>query len=167
MGAKISFSELFTYAVGDSTVHLPLSQLDRSSTTHIHGRLEIEIAGRVVPHMGFFAPSDVCLNTWVEELFRVLHFLGPSTAASYVFDEGEQGQPAFEFKREGEALFVSITESQLSGTSGDPSFQRVSCLWSEFRSETEQFLEALRSAIVAESPRVGASWWSEHALRPA
>ena len=166
MGARISCCELFTYAVDDASIHLPLSELDRS-TGHIHGRLEVTIGEQVLPHMGFFGPNDVCLNTWVEELSKVSHLLGRSTTASYVFDEGEQGQPAFEFRREGDILLLSVKDSPLSGASGDSSFQMVSCRWSEFLSETEKFLETLRRVVVAESPRVGATWWSEHALRPA
>jgi hypothetical protein len=164
--ASITFSDLFTYAIDDPSVHLPLSDLDRGAG-HIHGLLRVAIGERVLPHMGFFGPHDVCLNTWVEELRNVLRSLDVSAGEHYLFDEGEQGQPAFEFKRQGDILAVSVCDSQLSGAQGDPSFQRVCCMWSEFRSAIEQFLIEFRQVVLAQCPAAGASWWVQHVERAA
>ena len=162
MSASISFSQLFTYAVDDTSVRLPLDALARSAG-HIHGLLKVEVSGRVLPHMGFFGPDDVCFNTWVEELSHVVLKLGAAQAATYTFDEGEQGQPAFAFRRDGDLLYVSVVESQLSGAEGDPSYQAVSCQWSEFRAAVSSFFASFRAALLEQCPRVGQTWWSSHA----
>lgn len=165
MTACITFSELFTYAANDTSVRLPLDALAHGAG-HIHGLLKLEVSGRVLPHMGFFGPEDVCFNTWVEELSRVVAELGDKDAATYTFDEGEQGQPAFAFRRNGDLLYVSVTESQLSGASGDPSYQDVSCLWSEFAVAVSGFFASFRAAILEQCPGVGKTWWATH-VQPA
>jgi hypothetical protein len=158
MSVRIAFSELFTYSAENTDVHLPLAELGRGAG-HIHGRLEVVIDGRSLPRMGFWGPSDVCFNPWVEELRRVVSQLGPSESATYLFDEGEQGQPAFEFRREGWTLFVSVVESALSDAPADPAFQSVSCSWAEFRAQVDSFLPALREAVLAAAPGPGKAWW--------
>jgi len=162
MTARLSFSELFTYAVGDASVRLPLNALSHSAG-HIHGLLELEVSGHVMPHMGFFGPNDVCFNTWIEELSKVVLQLGAKEAATYTFDEGEQGQPAFVFKRVGAILYVSVAESLLSGAESDPSYQDVSCQWSEFHAAVRDFFASFRSVLLGHCPRVGQTWWSTHA----
>ncbi len=162
MSADIVFSQLFTYAVDDTSVRLPLDALARSSG-HIHGVLKLEVAGRVLPHMGFFGPDDVCFNTWVEELSQLVLKLGAGEAATYTFDEGEQGQPAFVFRRDGDLLYVSVVDSQLSGAKGDLSYQSVGCQWSEFRAAVSSFLASFRAALLEQCPRVGQTWWASHA----
>jgi len=165
MSAIISFSELFTYAVDDSSIRLPLNAL-AASAGHIHGFLKLEISGRVLPHMGFFGPDDVCFNTWIEELSHVVRELGAKDTATYIFDEGEQGQPAFTFKRNGSLLRISVVGSPLSGANGDPSYQDVSCQWPEFLAAVSSFFASFRAALLAQSPRVGQTWWGAHA-KPA
>lgn len=162
MSATITFSELFTYAVDDPSIRLPLDALAHSAG-HIHGLLMFEVSGRVLPHMGFFAPNDVCFNTWVEELSHVVLDLGAKEAATYTFDEGEQGQPAFAFKRDGDILYVSVAQSLLSGAEGDPSYQDVSCQWSEFLAATSAFFARFRAALLEQCPGVGQTWWATHA----
>ncbi len=51
--------------VGYDSERLPLHMLDPDCC--IHGYLRIEIGGRLVPHMGFFGPDDVCFSNWAEE----------------------------------------------------------------------------------------------------
>jgi hypothetical protein len=165
MTAHISFSELFTYAADNSTVRLPLDALAHSAG-HVHGLLEIEISGRTLPHMGFFGSADVCFNTWVEELSRVVQELGTNASTAYTFDEGEQGQPAFAFERNGDLLYLSVVESPLSGATGDPLYQNVSCAWSEFDAAVSSFFTTFRAVLLEQSPRVGQTWWSEYA-KPA
>jgi hypothetical protein len=48
------------------------------------------------------------LNTWTQELCAIEDALSEQQEAIYVFDEGEQGQPAYEFRKEAELLFVSV-----------------------------------------------------------
>lgn len=161
MNTSISFSQLFTYAVHDTSVRLPLEAL-ADSTDHIHGLLTLKISGRALPHMGFFGPDDVCFNTWIEELYQVTLKLEAAEAATYTFDEGKQGQPAFVFKRNGELLFVSVVESHLSGADGDPSYQAVSCRWSEFHAAVAAFFVSFHSALLEQCPGVGKAWWAAH-----
>jgi hypothetical protein len=117
--------------------------------------------------MGFFGPHDVCLNTWIEEFTEVVRNLAASESAMYVFDEGEQGQPAFEFKRDGNVLSVSVVESVLSGASADPAFQSVSCPWSDFHSEVQNFFIEFRQALLVAAPRSGQAWWERHGRQVA
>ena len=143
-----------------------MSELGRSDGP-VHGHLEVRIDGREVPHMGFFGPHDVCLNTWIEEFTEVVRNLAASESAMYVFDEGEQGQPAFEFKRDGHVLSVSVVESVLSGASADPAFQSVSCPWSDFHAEVQNFFTEFRQALLVAAPRSGQEWWERHGRQVA
>jgi hypothetical protein len=166
MSAIISFSELFTYHVNDSSVRLPVDAL-ADSAGHIHGLLKIDISGHILPHMGFFGPDDVCFNTWIEELSHVVQELGATDTATYTFDEGEQGQPAFVFERNGNLLRISVVESPLSGAQGDPSYQDVGCQWPEFLTAVSIFFANFRAALLTQSPRVGQTWWGTHATPAA
>ena len=106
----ISFANLWTDRASDSgaTERQPLSGLGgKKNTGHVHGTLTIEIAGRPVPHLGYFGPDDVCLSTWIVELCCVVNALA-ETRGEYTFDEGEQGQPAFHFARVDDEVVVSI-----------------------------------------------------------
>jgi hypothetical protein len=161
MSVSISFSKLFTYAE-DTSDRLPLSALSEGAG-HIHGILELRFSGRVLPHMGFFGPDDVCFNTWVEELSRVMLELKAAEVASYTFDEGEQGQPAFAFHKEGGQVFISVVESSLSGAKGDQSYQRVNCQWSEFQAAVSSFFSSFYATVSAQCPKVAPAWWVAHA----
>jgi hypothetical protein len=128
---------------------------------HVHGRLRIEIDGRELPHLGFFGPDDVCLYTWVPELARIRSALAGGDAR-YVFDEGEQGQPAFVFERVGETVYVSIEDSriaELSGGHGDAEWQRVPCIAADLFEAIDRFFVALRAQMLAAGP-YGAHWWA-------
>jgi hypothetical protein len=160
MAFRISFSALSVpvYDEGDGHVLLPLEKL-ADPGDHIHGRLDVLIDGRALPYMGFFGAQDVCFNTWVEEFRRVLAELGGPAHAVYVFDEGEQGQPAYEFRREGETLLVSVIASLVTGMDGDADYQQVACRWDEFASGLETFFADLRGFVAAASPLAGEAWW--------
>lgn len=159
MSAQISFSKLFTYHVGDPSQRLRLSEL-ADEGEHIHGLFELAIAGRALPRMGFFGPDDVCFNTWIEELLRATQALAASEVSVYTFDEGEQGQPAFVFNREGETLYVSVVDSALSGAAGDASYQNIDCSWDEFRSAVTVFASNFHDMLRHECPLVAEEWWS-------
>lgn len=158
MTANITFSDLSISTADGARVSLDRYRPD---TGHVHGRLTIEISGRTLPHMAYSQPDDVCLNTWAEELLRVVLQLGAAESARYTFDKGEQGQPAFEFSREGELLYVSVVASVLSGAHGDPSFRMVSCLWVDFLAAAHRFFADLRAVLREQIPGAADAWWSE------
>ena len=151
MSVSIRFESLFTYTAESSRVRLPLSNL-ADGGDHIHGALSIHIAGKPLPSLGFFGPDDVCLNTWTEELHAIKEALSNKQEAIYVFDEGEQGQPAYEFRRDGDLLYVSVVESRISGTQGDPSYQQISCLWSDFLLSVRTYRSKLQATLQSEVP---------------
>ena len=97
---------------------------DESSFRHIHGLLDFKINNVTVPYIGYFGAEDVCFNTWFEELSNVIvtYRKGEKT---YLFDEGEQGQPAYQFDFEDGLCFLSIIDSPISEAEGDPNWQRV------------------------------------------
>ena len=105
---------------------LPLAEVKADS--HIHGALNFLISGRQLPHLGFFSFNDVCAGTWLHELDAMVRAFVSSSECRYVFDEGEQGQPAFVFERAGELAFVSVCDAEYSGGSADPEWQRVECV---------------------------------------
>lgn len=97
---------------GGGADKLPLVSL--SANDHIHGGLRIEIGGRLVPHLGFFDQDDACFMWWLRELQGVTDAFAASDTATYLYDEGEQGQPCFLFQRRGDQSFLSIVDSRIS-----------------------------------------------------
>jgi hypothetical protein len=156
---EIRFSELWTYECGDSSERLTLARLsDRGG--HIHGCLEIQVNGASLPHLGYFGPDDVCFNEWVFQLHSALRTLTSTTSISHIYDEGEQGQPAFLFQRESHDLFVSIVDSQLSDGKAHPDWQRVPCSYTDFEHNTSTFLTDFRQHLRTVAPQFAAEWWS-------
>lgn len=158
MSAAISYSKLFTYSAEDPCERVPIDNL-MGGENHVHGHLQIEIDGRALPHMGFFGPDDVCFNAWVQELSHVLRELGGGVASTYTFDEGEQGQPAFQFRRAEDRLFISIVDSPLSDAAGDSEFQNLSCAWSEFVAAVSSFFGSFRAELLERCPSAADAWW--------
>lgn len=137
---------------------LPLSALSHFNRNHIHGGLRIEIGGRLVPHVGYFGNADdVCFAIWLDELKGVSTAFSEPTAR-YVFDEGEEGQPAFVFERSGESGFFSIVDSQISGTLGDAEWQRVEFVADNFLSEYARFQDSFITALRREAPGSADEW---------
>jgi hypothetical protein len=157
MAALIRFENLFTYTAEATGIRLPLSAL-ASGTHHVHGRLEIIISGKPLPALGYAGTDDVCLNTWTSEISAVVEALNQAGDARYIFDEGEQGQPAYLFVREHDVLYVSVVDSVLSGAQGDPSYQQVSCVWEDFRQAATQYVQALRAELEREVPSYASAW---------
>ncbi len=95
-----------------------------------------------------------------DELSQMRTTLGRSHHARYVFDEGEQGQPAFEFRRDDSRAFLSIIASQLDeDVKGDPDWQDVSCDLDELLSSVARFLDELRQKVNTLAPHAAAAWW--------
>jgi hypothetical protein len=156
---QIRFSQLWTYECSESIERLPLSRLsDRGG--HVHGRLEIEVNSVPLPYLGYFGPDDVCFNEWVFQLHSALSTLRSASRISYTYDEGEQGQPAFLFERDGDELFVSIVASELSDGAADPDWQRVACSFTDFDRSVAQFLTDFRQHLCTAAPEFAAEWWS-------
>ena len=110
MSVKLSFQNL---AVIGSYERLPLSSLDLDENSHIHGELRFQIGDRIVPYMGFWNGDDVCFNTWIEEFENIVEAFDGIREATYLFDEGEQGQPAYRFDKESSRRKVLITSCHL------------------------------------------------------
>ncbi|MBX3218999.1 MAG: hypothetical protein KF795_00690 [Labilithrix sp.] len=167
---RISVADLWTYRVAETggTEREPLSRLaEGQNSGHVHGTLTIEIAGRTVPHLGFFGPDDVCMNTWVVELCLAANALGEGSG-EHTFDEGEQGQPAFTFQRIGEDVSFSINESVLGGGPADPEWQDVRFPYGAFRTAVVAFLDDLREQLRRHAPDGWEPWWPHKArLSPA
>jgi len=156
----IELSDLWTGQHGDRR---PISDLDADENSHIHGRLAIVIDGREVPRLGFFGSDDVCLNTWVPELLGLRAHLGAADGR-YVFDEGEQGQPAFVFERSGDALFVSVVRSEISDADGDERWSKTPGSAEEFFTAVTRVLDQIRTQLSALGDR-GERWWRQVSSR--
>jgi hypothetical protein len=162
---RISAANLWTHRIADTggTEREPLSRLGEGRNTgHVHGTLIIEIAGRAVPHLGFFGPDDVCLNTWLVELCNVVNGLAVPVG-EYTFDEGEQGQPAFTFARVGDEVAFSINESNLGGGAADLEWQDVRFPYRDFRAAVLLFIDELRSELRQQAPKSWERWWPREA----
>lgn len=126
---------------------------------HIHGHLSIEIGSRQLPYLGYWGPHDVCFNDWFEELSSIIEQFENSGESTYCFEEGEQGQPVFEFKYDGEnVVSISIVESSLSGHPGDPEWQDVEVSYSEFKNEIKKVSTQLLNDIEGKTPELLNQW---------
>jgi hypothetical protein len=154
---RIWFTDL---AAMEGNARLPLAEA--SVDRHVHGRLHFEVLGRQLPYMGYFSPSDVCFGTWLTELQGVVDAFSGAEEARYVFDEGEQGQPAYVFERKGRVAYISIVDSEFSGGTADPEWHEVECAASDLISACldvcRQFAGHLRSV----APTVADAWLGEH-----
>lgn len=158
---KVSFDRLFIMDV-ERKLRRGLFELT-DPDDHIHGVLAIDVDGRRLPHLGFFGPDDVCIGDWAVQLRRALRSLRESAGSRYVYDEHEQGQPAFLFEREGTDLFVSVVAAVYSGGGkADPDWQRVPCRFADFERSVESFIAELRDHILREAPVVAEEWWRLH-----
>ncbi|MBC7883634.1 MAG: hypothetical protein H7Y37_20280 [Anaerolineae bacterium] len=78
--------------------------------------------------------------------------------ASYTFDEGEKGQPAYLFEKEGESIYLSIIDSVLSGMEGDPEWQRVEFGYSDFLEQYLGFKAQFLSQLYTAAPGFADQW---------
>ena len=157
MTISIAFRSI--YVSGTNGERCSLNALDDDEYSHIHGELRIEVAGRRLPHMGFFGPEDVCFNIWTRELTAAVKVLRPEDPSTYTFDEGEQGQPAFQFRREEQVIFVSIVDSVIGDGIADETWQRVPCTLRDFEFAVSTFLVNLRGSIENGDPNEAAQNW--------
>jgi hypothetical protein len=153
---NLHVSRVRSSAGGDD---LPLSSLSRGD--HIHGGLRLEIGGRLVPYLGYGNANDVCFGSWLSELSGVADAFLEATAR-YVYDEGEQGQPAFIFERTGDTSFFSIADSQISDGLADTEWQRVEFATDEFLSEFYRLQNSFVAALRQEAPATAEEWIRAH-----
>ncbi len=151
---RIRFENLAAMEVNDRR---PLSELIVES--HIHGGLRLEFGGRLVPHLGYFGPDDVCFSQWIVELRHAAEAMR-TPDGRHVFDEGEQGQPAFVFEREGEKGYFSVAESEISEGQADPDWQRISFSPADFITAHEEFRRSFTTALRTAAPMVAEQWLS-------
>jgi hypothetical protein len=156
LGIRIWYENLYVTRNGSD---LPLSSLSRGD--HVHGGLRIEIGGRLVPHLGYLNADDACFGSWLLEL-RGLAEAFSETTAQYVYDDGEQGQPAFIFERAGDAGFLSIASSQLSDGQADPEWQRIEFEVHEFLRQYFLLQHSFVVALRKEAPASAEDWIRAH-----
>ncbi|HZS06481.1 MAG TPA: hypothetical protein VFD58_16700 [Blastocatellia bacterium] len=154
---RISFEDLAVIEAGED--RLPLSALGNDS--HIHGGLRIRIGDRLVPSLGHFGPDDVCFSDWIYELQNILKAFEGNEIASYTFDEGEQGQPAFLFERQGDSVFLSIIDSASSGGKADPEWQKVPFAYAGLVRQVDSFITGFVSVLRGASPERADEWIAE------
>lgn len=164
MTVEICFGSLWTYTADSSDEHLPLTQLSEENT-HVHGLLQVVVGGKALPCLGFFGPDDVCFNTWVHELAVASRAVMTSDPVAYVFDEGEQGQPAFHFERTGGQVLLSVRASSISDGPGDPSWERVPCALQDFIAAVSRFVIEFRETLIAQAGSDRAERWWRHFSR--
>ncbi|GAB3974253.1 hypothetical protein GCM10028806_29720 [Spirosoma terrae] len=130
---------------------------DDSAFRHIHGLLDFKIDNVTVPYMGYFGAEDVCFNTWFEELSNVIvsYRQGEKT---YLFDEGEQGQPAYQFDFEDGLCFLSIIDSPISAAEGDPDWQKVKFEMADLVATYDEVKVGFLNEVQVKAPDALSSW---------
>jgi hypothetical protein len=138
----------------------PLSEL--AADMHIHGGLRLEIAGSLVPYLGYWGSDDVCFGQWLDELRQAAAALA-HRSGRHIFDEGEQGQPAFIFQRDGDRAFFTIAASEISDGLADAGWQRVDFNPDDFIAAYEQFVTSFCEELLAASPSGTKAWLTRFA----
>jgi len=164
MTFQITFKNAWTYEPKNPNVRLPVSSLPKDGKGHIHGRLEIIVAGRPLPYLGYFGPDDVCMNEWIKELSEAAAKLKSADNSEHVYHDCEQGQPTFRFERCGNLVFISIITSEFSGAKGLPDWQMVECRLDGFLSAVSTFETQFRKLVLSESP-VGGKLWLKSVMK--
>ena len=146
-----------------SNHRLSLAALDMNS--HVHGALLIKIQDRYVPYLGYWGMNDVCFSDWIGALENIYREFSHQETGSYIFDEGEPGQPAFLFEKAGDTVWLSIVDSQLSGGEADEDWQRMAFSYSEFVAQHEKFCEQFVSELKRAAPSTADQWIEKYLPR--
>lgn len=163
---EISFENLLVVGYeddsdGGESCRLPMSRLGLDENACVHGNISMTMAGRKVPHMGFFGPDDVCLWEWLGNWHEVESAFRAEQNASVVVGGAEQGEPAFVWEREGDTGLLTIADSELSGGRADLEWQKIRFSVAEFFAAHAQFREEAREFILREAPHCGLEWWDD------
>ena len=141
---------------GDGDERCPLTSLDEDRT-HVHGELVWTIGDRLVPHMGFWGPHDVCFGEWWDEFTRAIAAL--AAGQSYVHDSCEQGDPAFRFERSESSVCLSLVAGV--GGNADPEWQRIEFASRDLVASVQRFKEDLRRILKSRGPPDLPDEWNE------
>ncbi len=154
----IEFADLWTDAIGPAgdSERGSLSQL-AGAGEHIHGRLEIRVDGRCLPSLGYFGPDDVCLNEWVRALTHLRTAITGDGETTYLYDEGEQGQPGYHFAKVGDEVVVSVRDG-IGGGRADPEWLGVACQAVDVVDAIAAFSRQLESAVISAAGKRGREW---------
>ena len=164
MGVSINFFRPHACVAGNTNAKRPLRELSKPEQ-HVHGQLVIRVAGQDLPRLGYFGPDDVCLGAWASELQQAVVTLSATDPSRYVYDECEQGQPAYLFARSGDRVEISVIDSEGDGC-GSPEWGVQTCSLDDFTAAVDAFLSTLWDRLKREAKPVALSWWSRHNLRP-
>ena len=100
MCVSITFKDLWTYNIKvppnkrkSSDMKISISHLNESEYTHVHGEMEININGKILPSLGIDSIDDVCFGYWIE-MFSNLFKVFEMDETEYIIEGGEQGKPA-------------------------------------------------------------------------
>jgi len=156
-------SEPWVYRAMHQGKRLELSELAHVDA-HLHGGLRLDIGGRAVPGLGYWGPGDVCIGMWGRELYLVRQVLSTSADGRHVFDEGEQGQPAYVFEKRGDTTVITLAASQVDGEAV-PEWQEVPCSTTQLLAAIDGLLRDLRSLLDQAIPGSAADWWRRNITR--
>ncbi|WP_061235139.1 hypothetical protein [Leptospira weilii] len=158
MEFKILFSLLY---VGDYDNRKSLSKLDNDENSHIHGTLFIKVNNRDLPYLGFFGVDDVCFNEWYNVLNQLRKQISETNKGSFQYDEGEQGQPCFQFDFTPDSVFISIVDSKISDGKRDEDWQNVKIDRFQFTDELDKFIRDFEAFCIAENKNGFLHWRKE------
>jgi len=150
--------------VEDESERFPIKtilRMEDPTYQHIHGYLSINIADKQLPSLGFFGEDDVCFNTWIAELNAIVFCFSKSYQVNYLFDEGEQGQPAFKFVRDNDLVYISIIDSNFSNGYSNPDWQNVSCPYQVFDACVRNFLMQIKEELFLSLSEITSFWWQQ------
>lgn len=135
----------------------PVPNTDHFS--HVHGHLQIVIDEKVVPAMGYLGKEDVCLNEWFYVLGTIVRNFESGKNTEYTYDEGEQGQPAFQFVliKPDEVAF-SIVDSAISGGGGDKKWRNKTFPLSDLKKGYQKVAEQFLKEVAAKAPAQLSHW---------
>ena len=137
-----------------------VSPADGQEYIHIHGLLEIEIDGEVVPYLGYEGDNDVCFNDWIENLLEIKHTVESHLADHVLVDECEQGQPAFRFdlEQDGQVIRLSIIESECEEGFDDPDWDGIPFSYQAFDLALTNFRDHFMEWIRQRAPEAYVHW---------
>jgi hypothetical protein len=137
-----------------------VSPEDGQPYIHIHGFLGLEIHGRLVPYMGYGGPNDACFNDWIAVFVELKETVIENLEDHVMYDECEQGQPAFFFEIEddGAVISLSIIQSATGEGTDDPEWQQIRFSYSAFDLALENFRDHFMEWIRQRAPESYIHW---------
>jgi hypothetical protein len=136
----------------------PLSALQQlGSDAELRSSLRILINGRPLPALEKWNAEGVCLATWLSVLRDTARVVGGGDCI-YIFDEGAPGKPRFVFRREGDALLVSVNASELSGAEGYAEWHQEACCARGFVNQVSKLFVDFERTLGEAAPQAGPTW---------